>query len=486
MDGMKNRSRLAALILAATAAFAAAACAGGDAGEDKAGGPGAPVVLRLANTNGRLDFTPAVEYFVKQVEDLSGGNLRIEAADQWGDYASDAEQQVVKDVSAGKIDLGWVGTRVFDTLDVKSFQALTAPMLVDSYALENAVIESGITEQMMQGLDDLGVAGLGVLADGLRKPVGVTGTILAPADWQGITFGTLRSNGQVEAIRALGATPAQIFGDEREAALENKTIQGFETSVWIHQHNPALAHLAPYVTSNVTLWPQMDVLLANPASLEALTARQREWIEKAARDAADRSAALADKDARTLGASCESGARFAEASDADLAALEAAFAPVYADLRQHPQTKAFIDRIQALKESTPPEPALTIPSNCTGKSPEQAARDTGTAPAHLNGTYRYVLTKEDARKAGEPDLSEYPRANTWILKDGQFDATGGFTGSYSVDGNRITFAPVEFDYTTTFTFTVDGEGNLDLDPVLPMDRGDAFEGGSHTVWTKID
>ncbi len=486
MTGTRNRTRLATLVLAATAALAVAACAGGDAGDDKAGGPGAPVVLRLANTNGQLDFTPAVEHFVKHVGELSGGSLRIKAVNEWGDFAADAEQQVVKDVAAGEIDLGWAGTRVFDTLDVKSFQALTAPMLVDSYALENAVIESGITEQMMEGLDGLGVTGLGVLPDGLRKPIGVTGPILGPADWEGITFGTLRSNGQAAAIRALGATPAQIFGTEREEGLKDGTIQGFETGVWPHQHNPALAHLAPYVTSNVTLWPQMDVLLANPASLEGLTAEQRGWIKKAARDAADRSAALADKDAQALGVACESGARFAEASDADLAALEAAFAPVYADLEQHPQTKAFIDRIGALKESTPPEPELAIPSNCTGKSPEQAARDTGTAPAHLNGTYRYVLTKEDARKAGEPDLSEYPRANTWILKDGQFDATGGFTGSYSVDGNRITFAPVEFDDTTTFTFTVDAEGNLNLDPVLPMHPGDAFEGGSHTVWTKID
>ena len=58
-------------------------------------------------------------------------------------------------------------------------------MLVDSYALENAVIESGITEQMMEGLDELGVDGLGVLADGLRKPIGVDAPILGPADWQG-------------------------------------------------------------------------------------------------------------------------------------------------------------------------------------------------------------------------------------------------------------------------------------------------------------
>ena len=99
-------------------------------------------------------------------------------------------------------------------------------MLIDSYALKSAVIESGITEQMMRGLDGLGVAGLGVLPDGLRKPAGITGAILGPADWQGITFGTFRSNGQAEAIRALGATPAQAFGTEREERLKNRTIQG--------------------------------------------------------------------------------------------------------------------------------------------------------------------------------------------------------------------------------------------------------------------
>lgn len=102
-----------------------------------------------------------------------------------------------------------------------------------------------------------------------------------------------------------------------------------------------------------------------------------------------------------------------------------------------------------------------------------------------------MLTKEAARQAGETDLSDYPRKNTWILEDGHFEERGelgGFTGSYSVDGNRITFAPEDegFDYTTTFTFTVDDEGNLDLDPVPGVDPGDAFESGAHTVWTKID
>src|SRR5215218_7263575 len=126
MNRTTNRIRLATLALAATAALAIAACAGGGGGEDKAGGSGEPLVLRLANTNGQLDFTPAIVDFVDRVEELSDGDLRLEAADEWGDFASDAEQQVVKDVAGGVVDLGWVGTRVFDTLDVNSFQVLTA------------------------------------------------------------------------------------------------------------------------------------------------------------------------------------------------------------------------------------------------------------------------------------------------------------------------------------------------------------------------
>ena len=485
MDGMKTRNLLAALVLTAAATFAAA-CGGG---EDKAGGTGPTVILRLANTGGSIDQTPAVEYFVKHVKELSGGNVRIEVVDQWAQFASDAEQQVVRDVAGNDVDLGWVGTRVFDTMGVKSFQALTAPMLVDSYALENAVIESGITDQMMEGLDELEVVGLGVLADGLRNPIGVTAPILGPADWRGITFGTLRSNGQAEAIRALGATPAQIFGPEREEALGKGAIRGFEFSMWLYT-DPKWPPLAPYVTANVNLWPQMDVLLANPARLEGLTGKQRGWLESAARDAEGRSAALADKDAQALRVACASGARFAQASDADLAALEAAFDPVYAKLRQHAETKAFVERIQVLKETSDAEPVLSIPPDCTGEAPEQAAAGAGTAPARLNGTYRYVFTREDARKARDPEAEvehAYPQVNTVTLKDGQLEGGcfGSYGGTYWVKDDRITFDSVEYDPNVTVTFSVDDQGNLHLTPVPPVDPGAAFQ-CFHKPWTKID
>ena len=114
-------------------------------------------------------------------------------------------------MAAGKVDLGWSGARVFDTMDVTSFQALQAPMLIDNYALEHAVITSDIPAQMMDGLKKVGVTGLGTLADGLRKPIAVKQPLLGLADWHGMTFGTYKSQGQAQAIRALGATPMVAF-----------------------------------------------------------------------------------------------------------------------------------------------------------------------------------------------------------------------------------------------------------------------------------
>src|SRR5215217_7457945 len=238
MRWISGRARLATVALAVIAAVVAGGCGGGGSG-DKAGGSGEPVVLRMANAYGDLQTAPVVEQFVSQVKARSGGNLRVQATSRWGDYADDAEQQVVRAVAAGKADLGWAGARVFDTMGVPSFQALQAPMLIDSYALEQAVVASELPGQMLQGLTKVGVRGLGVLGDGLRQPIAVKHPVLGVRDWRGITFGTAKSQGQAEAIRALGATPMEIFRRSRNQALLAGSIGGFEMNLQLYEHNVA-------------------------------------------------------------------------------------------------------------------------------------------------------------------------------------------------------------------------------------------------------
>jgi TRAP-type transport system periplasmic protein len=481
MRGMA-RSSIVVLVVG----ILAAGCSNDGADVDKAGGAGEPVVLRMANTSGGLDQLPAVAHFVDQVEALSAGEVRIEVIDAWGDFARGVEEQLVHNVSAGEVDLGWVGSRVFDTLGVKSFQALTAPMLIDSYALQDAVIRSGITQEMLTALDEVGVVGLGVLADGLRKPIGVGEPIVGAADWQDISFGSFGSEGQERAIQALGATPVEVIGPYREEAIADDAIEGFEFSLFIYR-DPQWVGRAPYVTANVNLWPQMDVLIGDPARLGALTDEQRGWLERAAETAAMRSAALADSEARSIEIACQSGARFAEATESDIAALKVAFAPVYAELQRDPVTERYIEQIEAMKRSISVQAAPTIPAGCTGEAPEQPTAAGGTAPAFLNGTYRYVITLEEAESADMVDpVDDYPLADTITLRDGELDGGcfGNQGGAYAVDGDQITFNSFQYDPDVSATFTQDEQGNLHLTPVPPMDAGVAWQCFSQ-VWIKI-
>lgn len=332
---------------------------------DKAGGvPGGRAVLLLATVSSQIQERPAVEYFISRVESLSGGNIRIAVRYNWASTHPDAEQQVVKAVAAGTIDLGVVGTQVLDTLGVRGFQALNAPLLVSSYPLEEAILRSGIPREMLASVGRLDVNGLALLGNGLRKPVGVAKPLLGPANWRGITFGIYKSNVLEQSVRALRATPLVAFSGLRSYYLSTGRLQGYELNVFRYYINGAWSQ-AHYITANVNLWPQVDILMANPWRLAQLTSQQQGWLEQAARDAADRSVnQLVRAEIAALPAICAHGTRFAYATRSALLRLRQAFMPVYSRLEQDPQTNRFIARIERIKRALPPARVPAIPRSC--------------------------------------------------------------------------------------------------------------------------
>jgi hypothetical protein len=204
---------------------------------------------------------------------------------------------------------------------------------------------------------------------------------------------------------------------------------------------------------------------------------------------------------------CDSGARFADASDADLDALRQALQPVYDTLRENPQTAEFIAQIEALKAATDPGPALAIPPDCTGPAnpdllvPSPQSTDVGSDSAadnSLDGTYRWTLTPEDAR-THDPKLvgtqAEFlPAVATMTLDEGTWELSWqGADGStwvdgpatYSVDGDDVVFHwPQDPLGSLSFTIAVDGDGNIDLEPVPPMDGDSRFVWAFYT-WERI-
>lgn len=355
-------------------------------------------------------------------------------------------------------------------------------MLIDSYPLQKAVIASKIPSDMLAGLDKAGVTGIAVLADGLRKPIAVERPLRSPADFDGITFQAYRSTTYADAIHALGASRSEAIGSHRAAGLTAGEIDGFEASLNGYS-NLEIAHLAPYVTTNVNLWAKPVALIANPDALDGLTDEQRGWLEQAGADAAERSTDLVDDDADLVADLCATGARFADASDADLEALQQAFAPVFTTLENDPQTKRFIEQIRELKQATDPGPALSVPAGCTGSADTGDTGATGTAPpsdasvdtatAALNGTYRWTITNEIFTVSLDDGIW------TWPDECDTDDCT------FTVDGDSIVFDWPRVGAVLEFTFTKDADGTLHLQPAVPMNPGDKFV-WSTEAWEKID
>ena len=138
--------------LPAVTLLAAAACAAGCAGltHDRAGGSrrAKPVVLTLASH----DTGAEAREWIAAVQRLSGGSVRVAQRPDWRDREVDYERHTIDDVRAGKVDLALIPARAYDTLGVRSFQALLAPLLVDSYPVERRVLTSQVPQRMLAGV----------------------------------------------------------------------------------------------------------------------------------------------------------------------------------------------------------------------------------------------------------------------------------------------------------------------------------------------
>jgi hypothetical protein len=62
------------------------------------------------------------------------------------------------------------------------------------------------------------------------------------------------------------------------------------------------------------------------------------------------------------------------------------------------------------------------------------------------------------------------------LRDGRwlFGEDQHYSGTFEVHGDRLIFDWPSEGYALTVTFKRHRDGSLDLEPVLPMDRGDRF------------
>ena len=233
------------------------------------------VTLTLANP---LPQPDELRPFVDEVERISDGKIEIRFRNKWLGWPwRRGEAALIRDVAAGKADLGWVGSRAWDDVGVTSFDALHAPLVVDSYELEGEVLAAGVADELLEGVEALGVVAIGVLPGPLRKVLGVERPFLRPADFDGMRVGLNRSQVGSASLRA-----RRNAGDRPGGVDLVGQVDGLEQHVASIDGN-TYDDAAKYLTANVNLWPRWVVVFVNAERFERLARSQQDALREAVR-----------------------------------------------------------------------------------------------------------------------------------------------------------------------------------------------------------
>ncbi len=336
-------------LLASGIAAGLTACGAG-APRNKAGGPLPPVTLALGTPDYPANSPPQfqdITHFARQARQLSGAQMSIRILWHVAQEATDYEPVTVSLVRDGKVDLGWIGARAWDTLGVRSFQALQAPFLIDSYPLLDAVLASPIAGRMLAGLHQAGFTGLGLYPDQLRHLVGFRKPLASLQDLRGARIRVPSSRASDALFRALGAVPVHLNGSAFSMAVANGTVDGVDAPAGF-----AATVGGRFLTGNITLYARTNTLFASTGRFATLTAGRQQVLRSAARRTFTFALATPPEPGG-LALFCASDGTVVTASEPAAAAIERAADPVYAYLEQDPQTRAFIRQIQQMKRQFP-------------------------------------------------------------------------------------------------------------------------------------
>jgi len=433
-----------AWIVLAALAVAAAGCGPGNL--DKAGGViPKQVVLTLANDSSDLS---GAQPFASAVRQLSHGALLIKIVGpsaRLQDLNMTSEAPVVRAVQADRAQLGATGTQAFDTLGVTSFQALQAPFLINSYALQRKVMGSEIAKQMLAALKPIGLVGVGLLPGGFARPFGIARPLVAASDFRGVKIGTLSALVDEETFRALGAIPDPNGVIPGYAGVETD-VQAADTGMNV----PGAT-----LTGNVILWPWPGVIFMNRRAFESLTAAQRSDLLRAGMRARAATPSWGN-DAVFVRDLCRRN-KIVNASSADMAGLLVAVRQVYRSLESNPLTKSFITQITTLRQ------AMDVPPDAVTCTSIQNAPAGSTTVRQLEGTWQVTYTEQQFVAAGADHTEIYVLGGNWghfslRLSSGHWwlrliggdpgaaPAYRASSGTYAVTGNKILFRRLDRAY----------------------------------------
>ncbi|MBP3737078.1 MAG: TRAP transporter substrate-binding protein DctP [Lachnospiraceae bacterium] len=264
---------------APTAAPAESAAAPAAAETAPAGGD-ATYTLKFANVNNeQYPYHPASELFKEIVEEKTGGDIQVEL---YPGGTLGSETELVEQTQLGTLDMCVVATAPISNF-IDSFKVFDLPFLFSDSAQEFEILDSEIGQGLMDQVKQIGVTGLGFWDNGIRSPSNSKIEINSMADLKGLKIRVMENDIHVAAYQAIGANPTTMAWSEVFTAVQQGTVDGFESSPIIYSTGKYYEIQKYYGVIEMLYSPAL--LMINSDKLASLPQEYQDIIKEAAREA---------------------------------------------------------------------------------------------------------------------------------------------------------------------------------------------------------
>ena len=446
-----RRSRAAVVVAALAATIALWGCGASGVNKEATTTPARRITLTIVIPDGT---TPDTTYFINQVARRTHDQLRLVVNPAYSTVEPRNELRLAVALRDRKVQMAYLPTRAWelDGRRVLDFRALQAPFLITSYPLLRAVTTGPIAAQMLAGLGRNGLVGLGLVPTELRRALGRRPLVSLSA-FRGARIRIVNSPTSALIVRALGAIPvSSLTPDQVSADLTDGRLDGTESDP-LNIANNAYTEAAPYLPSNIALFPKVQTLVMTRKTYDGLDPADRAAL-KASAAATVAHANPAAEDQLEMQSLCGSGVHLVAATPGQLAALQRATTSVYTNLDKDPSTMRAILEIQQLKER------ISVRNSTLAPCPATRTPSTSTAsPAFPTGKFESVITRAEVAQAGLPLQDAH--TDEFIFKNGKwtelwFDPTNASQpragGPYAVKGDALTLGPGTLNYRLKWSY----------------------------------
>jgi len=298
-----------------------------------------PIILRAADDH--ADGYPTVEalkVMARVIEVMTNGKYKVEI---YPSAQLGSEKETVEQTILGAIDINRVS--------ISPIVAFYEPMGVFSmpYLFRDQdhmwkVLEGSIGEELLKGLEKVGLVGLCYYDAGARSFYTVKKPVLKPEDLKGMKIRVQKNPVMINLMKVLGASPVPMAFEEVYTALQTGVIDGAENNPPSYYETRHFEVAKYYSLDGHTRIP--EVVVVSKVLWDQLTPEEKLIFKTAAIASVEYEKLLWNQwEEKAMKAVQEGGSKIFHP---DVTLFQKAVQPLY---DQYPQYKDLIEKIQAVK-----------------------------------------------------------------------------------------------------------------------------------------